>query len=417
MNPKFHVRFEKMVYGGDCMGRLPDGRAVFVPFVLPGECAEIELTESKERFARGRLVTLLQGSPERVQPACPYFSRCGGCSYQHIAYTQQLKLKKDLVIDQLQRIGKLSNLPPMEIVPSPNPFAYRNQVQFHPAVQPDGTLSLGFKQEASDQVLPIENCLLASPEMNDLLRQLQLEPDSGIDRVVLREDSSGELMLVLEGTDPLPPDLTFELALSAAYTNPDGEVFSLSGNNALLYQIEGEDFVVSPPAFFQINLAVAAEMVRHLRSFLTAKSKLRALELYCGVGLFTRFLAPYAQKLTAIESSPSACFNFVENLDEFDHISLYEGAVEEILPGLARDLGTIDLAVLDPPRAGLNPKARQALISLRPDQICYISCDPSTLARDLKALTEAGYSPTNLRAFDMFPQTSGVETMVLLQRF
>jgi len=126
------VRFEKMVFGGECLGRLADGRAVFVPFVLPGETAEIEITENKQRFAHGRAVKLLEVSPDRIAPPCPYFSICGGCHYQHLGYAQQLELKKDLIRDQLERIGKLANLPEIPISASPLPFGYRNQVQFHP---------------------------------------------------------------------------------------------------------------------------------------------------------------------------------------------------------------------------------------------------------------------------------------------
>ena len=417
MDQTYTVNFEKMVYGGDCMGRLPDGRAVFVPFLLPGEIAEIELTESKERYARGRMIRLLQSSPDRIQPPCPHFTVCGGCHHQHIRYAQQVTLKKELLRDQLERIGKFTQLPKIKITPSPLPFAYRNQAQFHPAPTDNPEkLALGFKKSSSDETLPIDNCLLISKEMNQLLTQIELEPDGGIQRVVLREDSTGELMMILEGEDEIPPDLTFELPISAAYVSPNGEIFNLSGNNALLYEIEGKEFYVSPQSFFQVNLPVAAMMVRHILEQLEGKEDLCVLEFYSGVGLFTRFIAPFASELIAIESSPSACFNFADNLDEFDNISLYEGPVEAILPILIDEIEPIDLVLLDPPRAGLNAKARQALIKLNPSQIIYISCDPGTLARDLKHLAEAGYCLTTLHAFDMFPQTMHIETMIGLQR-
>ena len=406
-----------MVYGGDCIGRLPDGRAVFVPFVLPRETAEIGLTESKERYARGKLIKLIQSSPDRIQPPCPYFTQCGGCHYQHIGYAQQLALKKELLRDQLERIGKFSRLPELNITPSPLPFAYRNQVQFHPAATHDPEkLALGFKKNGSDETLPIDHCLLISQELNQLLSQIELEPDGGIQRVVLREDSTGEQMIVLEGEDEVPPDLTFELPISAAYTNPNGEVFSLSGNNALLYEIENKEFLVSPQSFFQVNLPVATMMVRHILEQLKGKKELRVLELYSGVGLFTRFIAHFASELIAIESSPSACFNFADNLDEFDNISLYEGPVEAILANLIDEIKPIDLVLLDPPRAGMNAKARQALVKLNPSQIIYISCDPGTLARDLKHLAEADYAINNLHAYDMFPQTMHIEMITSLQK-
>jgi 23S rRNA (uracil1939-C5)-methyltransferase len=178
----------------------------------------------------------------------------------------------------------------------------------------------------------------------------------------------------------------------------------------------GKDFLVSPESFFQVNLPVAEEMVRHVLSLIEGKENLSILELYSGVGLFARFLAPHASQLTAIESAPSACFDFVGNLDEFENISLYEGAVEMILPELVKQIKPIDLVVLDPPRAGLNAKAKQALIDLNPQEIVYISCDPSTLARDLRYFSEKGYSLQSLHAFDMFPQTAHVETIVVIRR-
>ena len=412
------VQFEKMVFGGDCLGRLADGRTVFVPFVLPGEVAEIEITESKERFARGRAVNLLQKSPDRITPPCPYFTICGGCHYQHLDYAQQLKLKQGLVKDQLERIGKVTNLPEIPMTASATPFGYRNQVQLHPTKLEGAevNLRLGFKQANSDTVLPIERCLLISEEMNALLSQIELEPYSDLSRIAIRNDSDGELMLIFTGKSDEPPDLSIELPVSSAFFGPDGQCLNLSGNDALVFTVLGKEFLVSPESFFQVNLPVSEEMIKHVLSQIEPRQNLEVLELYSGVGLFTRFLAPHASQLTAIESSPSACFDFVTNLDEFENISLFEGEVEFILPGLIEQLKPIDLVVLDPPRAGLNVKARQALIDLAPHQIIYISCDPSTLARDLKHFSESGYDLQSLKAFDMFPQTAHVETMTVLQR-
>lgn len=412
------VRFEKMVYGGECLGRLADGRAVFVPFVLPGELAEVEITESKPRFAHGRAVKLLEKSPDRISPPCPYFSLCGGCHYQHLGYTQQLELKKDLVKDQLERLGKLTNLPEIPITASPTAFAYRNQVQFHPAWRENAEVpaSLGFKRASSDEVLPIGKCLLIPDEMNELLPQIELEAGSAITRIAMRSDSEGEIMLVFEGESDEPPELSLDLPVSATYLSPSGRSLNLSGNDALVYRVLGKEFLVSPESFFQVNLPVAEEMVRHILALVEGKQNLSILELYSGVGLFTHFIAPHASQLTAIESSPSACFDFAGNLDEFENISLYEGAVEVILPEIVAQIKPIDLVVLDPPRAGLNAKARQALIDLAPKEIIYLSCDPSTLARDLRYFSEKGYILQSVHAFDMFPQTAHVECVALLSK-
>jgi 23S rRNA (uracil1939-C5)-methyltransferase len=316
----------------------------------------------------------------------------------------------------LQRIGKFSDLPAIEITPSPLPFGYRNQAQFHPVNSQDAASSLGFKKANSNEVIPIARCLLIPEELNELLTQIMLEPDSGINRLAMRIDSDGELMLVFEGESDEPPELNIELPISSAYLSPSGQSFNLSGNDALVYKILGKEFLVSPESFFQVNLPVAEEMLCHVLSLVKNQQNLNILELYSGVGLFTHFLAPHASQLTGIESSPSACFDFVSNLDEFDNVSLYEGTVEEILPGLIDQIHLVNMVLLDPPRAGLNARARQALIDLAPDQIIYISCDPSTLARDLKHLTETGYNLQSLQAFDMFPQTAHVETMTVLRR-
>jgi len=229
-------------------------------------------------------------------------------------------------------------------------------------------------------------------------------------------DGDGEIMLVFEGESDEPPELSIELPVSSTYLSPDGRSLNLGGNDALVYRVLGKEFLVSPESFFQVNQPVAEEMVRHVLGLLEGRDNLSILELYSGVGLFTRFLAPHASQLTAIESAPSACFDFAGNLEEFEHISLYEGAVELILPELVAQIKPIDLVVLDPPRAGLNARARQALIDLSPQEIIYISCDPSTLARDLKHFSEAGYSLQSARAFDMFPQTAHVETIILMSR-
>lgn len=412
MNENQKVRFEKFVYGGDCLGRLEDGRAVFVPFVMPNEVAEVEITESKERYARGALINLVEISPDRVEAPCPYFTICGGCRYQHISYAQQVELKKDLVRDQLERIGKFTSLPPLSITPSPSAWAYRNQVQFH--LTPDG--KPGFKQWNSNQTIPISKCLLIGEQLNELLAQIELEADSGLSRLVFRQDSDKELMLVFEGGLEDAPDLSIELPVSAVYLDANKQSFNLSGNDALVYEVLGKDFLISPESFFQVNLPVAESMIQYLQGLLYGQKNLKVLELYSGVGLFTRFLAPLAAELTAIENSRSACFDFVSNLDEFDNVRLYEGEVESILPGLVDQLKPIDLVVLDPPRAGLNARARQALVDLDPQQIIYISCGPSTLARDLKHLCESGFTLQSVHAFDMFPQTYHVETMTVLRR-
>jgi len=408
------VKIEKMVYGGDGLGRLSDGRAVFVPFVLPGEVVSVELNEEKARFARGTALQWQQSSPIRIAPRCEYFTICGGCHYQHIPYQNQLETKLETVRDQLSRIAGIDSQVLSHITHSDQNWHYRNQIQCH--VTQDG--QLGFMRADNAGVLPIKHCEIAMPGLGTLLDTITLEPDSGIKRVTFREDSDGECFVLLEGDEVLPPELTVELEVSAGYMDAKQNYHHLAGTDQLHYQVLDKDFTVSPGSFFQVNNAVCEDLVKHVIDLTNGIAPHKVLELYSGVGLFSAFLAPMVSQLIGIESTPSACYDFANNLDAFDNVSLYEGAVEAILPGLLPLLKPEppDLALLDPPRAGLHPKALDALAELAPENIIYVSCDPSTLARDLKRLGGKGYQVQTIHAFDMFAQTYHLETATLLQR-
>lgn len=406
------VTLEKQVYSGECLGRLSDGRTAFVPLGMPGEQVEIEITEDKDRYVRGKIVRTLITSPDRIAAPCPHFGVCGGCQYQHITYAQQLEIKTEVALDQLSRLGKLKDIPFSGITASLKPFNYRNQVQFHP----DENGRLCYQKLDGSGLLAIQTCLLPDEGIAELWPQLTLEPDSGLKRISFREDSLGNPLVVFEGEDEISPEMDFELPVSATYLDPDGRAFTLAGEDYLVYEILGKSLKVSPESFFQVNLQVATEMVNHVLGLLPKARFGHILELYSGVGLFSEFLAEHSEKLTAIESSPSACYDFADNLDAFDNVSLYEGPVESNLPGLLTELKDVDLVVLDPPRAGLHSRALDSLVTLLPQYICYISCDPATLARDLQRLNKADYKILDLHLFDMFPQTYHIESVVWLSK-
>lgn len=412
MAEELTVQVEKLVYGGEGLARLPDGRAVFVPFVLPGEQVKVRVVEDKNRYLRVLPVEIQIPSPQRINPRCPHFGVCGGCHYQQMEYEQQVSSKLAILQDQLERIGSIANAPLTGITACSSPWNYRNQLQFHPS--PQG--KLGFKDVSGRQFLEIQECHLPLPGINTLWPQIDLGPGAGITRLTVREDSYGEEMLLLEGEEENGPEMEIDLPVSACYLNLDGSTINMAGQDSLNYTILGRDLTVSPESFFQVNLEVAEKMAEYVLSHLPQPKGMKILELYSGVGLFSVFLAERANQLTAVESSPSACFDFAANLDAFDNVSLYEGAVEQVLPALLGELEQTDLVLLDPPRAGLHPKAREALIKLAAPHLIYISCDPSTLARDLKALCKAGYQLEDVHAFDMFPQTYHVETVVLMSR-
>lgn len=403
----FEIEFTNLAYGGDAIGRLPDGKAVFVPFVLPGETARIRLVEQRRGFARGQLVELLQASPERIAPRCTHFGVCGGCHYQHLPYKSQLAAKVAILSEQLQRIGGLTGVRQLDPVPSPDPFYYRNHVQFH--LDRDGRL--GYHRAQSAEVLPIQECHLPQPALNAIWPQMEFEAGAGLERVGLRCGVGDEVQLIFESDEPSLPEFSLEeLDLTAVYLGPAGSTV-LAGNDSLPMEILGRVFRVSAGSFFQTNPAVAERMVEHVLASLHLEPGGTLLDIYSGVGLFSAFLAPRCAELIAIESSPSVVEDFAANLDEFEHVSIYEAAAEQALPAL--DLHPRAILV-DPPRAGLAPVVVDQLLRLAAPQLVYISCDPATLARDLRRLVAGGYQMEHVRLFDMFPQTYHVETVVLM---
>ncbi len=413
MTTEYEVALSTWAYGGEAMGRLPDGRAVFVPFTLPGERVRLRLVEDKPRYARGETVELLETSPDRVAPRCPYYGRCGGCHYQHVNYPAQLAAKQAIVRDQLQRIGGFADPPVAPTVPSPRPWGYRNHIQLHLA--PDG--AVGFRARRSERVVPVEDCLLAAQPLREIIPRLNFEGESGVTRAHLRVGAGDEVLLWLRGEAPLPPPLTVDLPLSVVYTAPRGETFVMAGRGFLVMAVHGRLFRVSAASFFQVNLPVAEAMVSHVLERLPLTSETVLLELYSGVGLFSAFLASRVRQLVAVESSPSACDDFGFNLaDEEGDIALYEAPVESVVEHLVRDGFRPDVVLLDPPRSGLSRPALDGLVALQPEVVVYVSCDPATLARDGKRLRRHGYRLVEATPFDMFPQTYHIETVSLWRR-
>jgi 23S rRNA (uracil1939-C5)-methyltransferase len=403
------IKMEKMVSGGDCLGRLPDGRAVFVPFVLPGELVRVEVVDEKKRYAHAIPVELLKRAPERISPRCIHFGECGGCQYQHLDYQSQCVLKEYLLKDQLQRIAHIENPPVQPIVPAPNPWQYRNHIQFHLGQGGE----LGYIHSDGEHLLIIEECHLPQQEINALWPQLELGSESGVYRLGIRQDTYDNLMLIMEGDDSKPPEFSEDIPVSAVYTPPEARLTVLAGDDHLVYTLLDQHFQVSARSFFQVHTAMAEKMISFLLENLQLEKTTRVIELYAGVGLFSAFLAPRVGQLTTIESSGSACHDFVVNLDAYDNVVLYEAEAEEVLSTLNMP---VDLLVMDPPRSGLAPAVHDALAKLQPKQIAYISCDPATLARDTKRILSNGYQLQSITPFDLFPQTGHIESIVLMSR-
>ena len=411
---EFEVDIVTLVYGGDAMGRLPDGRAVFMPGALPGERVRLRLVEDKPRFARGELLEVLQPSVDRLAVPPGDHAACGGCHYQHMRYEAQLKAKADILRDQFQRIAGIANPPVNAMIPSPKQWHYRNTAQFHLA--PDGRL--GFQEPGSHTVLPLQACRLCEEPINDLLPLLEFDPQmEGLERIAVRVGAGEEVMLIFESQDSQPPELNVELPVSAVHLAVDEQGNSypvvMAGDDHVVMEVLGRPFRVSAGSFFQVNSLQAENMVHYLVERLPSGPEKTLLEVYAGVGLFSAFLAPKIGRLVAVELAASAVEDFAANLDEFDHVELYSGLAEEVLPAL--DLAP-DACLVDPPRAGLALPALDAVARLAPPILAYISCDPATLARDAKRLLAAGYRLESCQPFDMFPQTYHIESISFFRK-
>jgi 23S rRNA (uracil1939-C5)-methyltransferase len=402
------IELDKLTYGGDALGRLPDGRAVFVPFALPGETVSIRILEEKRGHVRAGLAEVLEPSADRVSPACRHFGVCGGCHYQHMSYQTQLSAKTAILRDQLTRIGRIGVPPLKQIIPSSDEWNYRNHVQFH--LTRAG--KLGYVDAGGRDVFSIVECHLPEPPLDALWPRLAFGPGTGLERISLRLGKDGQTMMVLESASPWPPELELEADLSVVHLVGDDAVV-LAGDDHLVMQVGDRPFHVSAASFFQVNTAVAEKMVAFLLENLRVSPATTLLDVYCGVGLFSAFFAPHVGRLIGIESSSSACDDFTINLDEFENVELYQAPAEQVLPAL--DVRP-DSVILDPPRAGLERRVLDALLASAPAQIAYVSCDPSTLARDAARLIAGGYRLTTVTPFDMFPQTYHIESVSVFEK-
>jgi 23S rRNA (uracil1939-C5)-methyltransferase len=410
MSDDFEIELKSMAHGGAAVGR-HTGRAIFVPYVLPGELVRARITQDKDRFAYAEAVEIVSRSPARAEPPCPHFGPglCGGCQWQHIAYPQQLEYKRLIVIDQLERIGKLRSPSVHPTLPSPSAWGYRAHMTF--SVGPGG--ALGFWSDDNSRIIPIEECHILHPELMKLFKQLDLEALAA-SRVRFQIGSDlAEQMIVLEIDGEDAPEVEVTLPVSVNLLTGDNEPVNLIGSPKVTYRVQDRAFRVTAGGFFEVNLPMAEALVEEVTRRLALTQNDSVLDLYSGVGLFTAFIAAQADFVTSVESYPPAVSDADVNLAEFDNVDLIEGTVEAVLADLK---GPFDAVVADPPRTGLGPKVVAGLIRLRPPRIVYVSCDPATLARDAAQLVASGYHLLDVQPIDMFPQTYHIECVATLER-
>jgi 23S rRNA (uracil1939-C5)-methyltransferase len=375
-----------MAYEGGCVAH-EEGRTIFVDYGLPGETVVAEVYRERAGVFFGRVAEVVGASPQRVEPACIYFGECGGCQWQHVDYTHQLELKRDIVREQLRHIGGFEDPPVSLTVGCENPWGYRNHVRF--TAKPRG--EIGFMQRGTHRFLRIDDCKIADPWINHLLPKLQGRA-SGLHQVAVRRGvNSGEIMI--------QPDLS-EIA-------PEVE----SGQKHYHEELLGHRFRIHGASFFQTNTPQAERLIGLVREKLAPQPHETLADAYAGVGTFAVILAPLVKRVIAIEESTAAVDDAMVNIAGADNIQYYRGKTEDVLPEIDE---RIDCLILDPPRLGAHPAAIEAVLKAAPARIAYVSCDPATLARDLRLLADGGYVLEDVTPVDMFPHTYHIECVATL---
>ncbi len=438
---------EKLIYGGDGLSHLPAdasgrGKAVFVPFVLAGEKVEASIVEQKAGFARAQPERVVEASPRRVEPACPHFSKCGGCHYQHTSYDHQLEIKRDILRETLRRTSKIELPVEIQLHPSP-PWNYRNRSRLQ--VQTSSAFQAGYFKIRSHELLPVEECPISSPLINRGIAVLWKsgragKVPQGIREVEFFANADDSKLLVeiscvtearrsavrawAEELSASMPEITGCVAFrqTASKEQREPERLLVAGADYLTYQTKESAYRVSAGSFFQVNRHLTDDLVRIVTA---GQSGELALDLYSGVGLFSTALAGDFHHIVSVESSQTSAADLAYNLPS--NGKAVQAATEQYLARaenqgraktteLLHTVHKLDLVVLDPPRNGLGQRVARSLVTLGAPRVVYVSCDPATLARDLVILLAAGYRIEQVHLVDLFPQTYHLESVVHLAR-
>ena len=383
---RLRVRLEGWGRLGEALARHEDV-PIFVFGGIDGEEVEAEIVRRHRRHLAARVVKVIETSPHRVQPPCPHFGECTGCQWQHISAEHQRDLKRRAVIDALERIAGFKDAPVSDILPAPAAFSYRNHARF--TVGPGGTL--GYVNRESRRFVPVDRCMLMDDGINSTLDQLQ------------GHCADTTQLSVRYGTG------TGDVLVQPALKNT--EVPIATGQKHFREEMGGHVFRVGSPSFFQVNTPQAERMVEIVREELQLTGDEVVADVYAGVGTFAALLAPYCMQVIAIEESAAAIEDARVNCEGISNLELCQARAEDALAAMER---CPDAIVLDPPRAGCHPSMVESLVRLQPKRIVYVSCDPATLARDLKALCAGGFELRRVQPIDMFPQTHHVECVATL---
>ncbi len=436
---ELELAFTDLLANGQGVGRAA-GIVVFCFGPLPGELARVRVTEVKQRYAVAEKLEILRETPQRADPFCPVFGRCGGCQIQHLSYPAQLTWKRDVVRETMHRIGGIEDPNVRETIGATDPRAYRNKMSLVVDASADPP-ALGFYQQRTHEVVAIDGCPVVAPLLDALLRRLDALRGTESVKLALREarhliarasSVTNESVLTIttarrsEAVARAAHDLRREIPGLAGVTNS----FDLSNENAILGRrhrvlagrgeieesIGGVRYRVSPASFFQVNVEMVGRIFDTLEPWLQGAR--RIVDLYCGVGTFSLFFAKFGCRIYGIEENAVAVAEAVANarLNELHQSTRFTaGRVERLAETLRGALRKSDVVFLDPPRKGCDETTLAQIADARVRNVWYLSCDPATLARDSKFLVAKGYRLDSLQPFDMFPQTGHVETLARLE--
>ena len=441
-NQEHTVTIEGYGEGGMGVARI-DGRVVFVHGALRGEKCRVLILKTLKSVAFAKVLEVLEPSSERITPDCPYFPRCGGCTYRHIRYEEELRLKKQRVQDNLSRIGG-SDVTVEEILGAQDTLRYRNKAQY--PVSKDG--AVGFYRARTHEVIECEHCLLVRPEADaaaEALREyMQSCRVAGYDEktgrglirhLYVRSNAAGEsLICVLVNGDKLPKEDRLVTLLRDACPKCTGIVLgtntkkgnvilgdryrTLWGSDRLEDTLCGKTFRLSVPSFYQVNRAQAERLYAKAIEFAGLTGQETVLDLYCGAGTITLALLDHAKKVLGAEIVPEAIDDARENAarNGVKNAEFFCGDASDVAKKLARENLRPDVITVDPPRKGLAADVVESIAEMQPGRVVYVSCDSATMARDVKRFADFGYAAKRACAVDMFPRADHVETVVLLSK-
>lgn len=439
LNQTINTTIQRLGIHGEGVGYW-DGYTVFIDGALPGEVVQANLFEIKKKYGRGNLHTIENPSPNRANPPCPQFGKCGGCQLMHLDYNAQLEMKRQKVIDAFERIGKLENVNIAPCEPSPTPLAYRNKIQV-PIRAGDQGIRIGFNARNSHDLVDVDYChihcnlgqhvyeIVTDTLKNSNLTAYDWKTKKGELRYLIIKTAvhTGQALVVFVTSSSASKELSF-VANKIMHRCPEvkGVVQNLNSvpNNVVLGKeycvLSGQDYIeeeicgylfkVSPPSFFQVNPKQAENLYRKVVEFAELSGNESVLDAFCGVGTMSLILSKQAKSVTGVECVAEAIVDAKKNAQKnsVKNVSFVCDSAENYI----QNIDNIDVVILNPPRKGCEFQLLKKVGELAPKKVIYVSCDPATLARDLAYLKEVGYSIKQAQPFDMFPQTAHVETVV-----